>query len=67
MNDGNRLKVDLHGVTKTVTTALEHVDHEVDLCGGYRRGFVGTTIFVLSDYRIDYELGPASQEVELLL
>jgi polyisoprenoid-binding protein YceI len=67
LKGGRRLKVDLHGVTKTVTIAVEHVGHEADLCSGYRRGFVGTTNFVLKDYRIDYELGPASQKVEFLL
>ena len=61
MNDGDRLKVDLYGVTKTVTIAVEHVGHEADLCGGYGRGFVGTTNFPLKDYRIDYDLGPASR------
>ena len=29
--------------------------------------FTGTTSFALKDYRIDYDLGLASQEVELLL
>ena len=67
MNDGNRLKVNPHGVTKLVTIAVEHVGYETDLCGGYRHGFVGTTNFALKDYRIEYELGPASQEAALLL
>jgi len=38
-----------------------------DLCGGYRSGFVGTTNFAFKDYRINYDLGQASQKVELLL
>lgn len=54
-------------MTKTVTIAVEYRGREADLCGGYRRCFVGTTNFALEDYRIDYDLGPASQEIELLL
>ena len=54
-------------MTKTVTIAVNHVGHEADLFGAYRGGFVGTTNFSLKRYGIDYDLGPASQEVELLL
>jgi polyisoprenoid-binding protein YceI len=57
----------LHGVTKPVTIDVEHVGHGTDPWGGYRRGFAGTTTFALKDFGIDYDLGPASQEVELFL
>lgn len=57
----------LHGVTRPVTIAVEHVGHGKDPWGGYRRGFAGTTKFALKDFGIDYDLGPASQEVELFL
>jgi polyisoprenoid-binding protein YceI len=57
----------LHGVTKPVTIAVEHVGHGKDPWGGYRRGFAGTTKFALKDFGIDYDLGPASQEVEMFL
>jgi len=67
LTDGRRHKVDLHGVTWPLTIAVEHVCQEADLCGGYRPGFNGTTSFAIKDYRIDYDPGLASQEVELLL
>mgnify|MGYP000237626886 CR=1 FL=1 len=67
LTDGRRHNVDLHGVTWPLTIAVEHVGYETDLSGGYRHGFVGTTNFALKDYRIEYELGPASQEAALLL
>ncbi len=57
----------LHGVTKPITIAVEHTGHGKDPWGGYRRGFAGTTKFALKDFGIDYDLGPASQEVELTL
>ena len=57
----------LHGVTKPVTVEVKHVGHGPDPWGGYRRGFEGTTKFKLADFDIDYDLGPASREVELFL
>lgn len=57
----------LHGVTKPITIAVEHVGHGPDPWGGYRRGFTGTTTLTLKDFNIDYDLGPASREVELFL
>ncbi|MGF1643627.1 MAG: YceI family protein [Thiotrichales bacterium] len=57
----------LRGITKPITIAVEHVGHGPDPWGGYRRGFEGTTKFKLADHGIDYELGPASKEVELTL
>ena len=57
----------LHGVTKPITIAVEHIGHGPDPWGGYRRGFAGTTKFALKDFGIDYDLGPASQEIHLFL
>lgn len=57
----------LHGVTKPITIAVEHVGAGPDPWGGFRRGFAGTTKFALKDFGIDYDLGPASREVELFL
>ncbi|CAA6824177.1 MAG: Protein yceI precursor [uncultured Thiotrichaceae bacterium] len=57
----------LHGVTKPVTLAVEEVGAGKDPWGGFRRGFIGTTTFALADFGIDYNLGPASKEVELTL
>jgi len=60
-------KLTLHGETNPVTIDVEHVGHGKDPWGGYRRGFIGTTTIALRDYGIDYDLGPASREVELTL
>lgn len=57
----------LHGVTRPVTIAVESIGHGPDPWGGYRRGFHGTTILKLKDFGIDYDLGPASTTVELIL
>lgn len=57
----------LHGVTRPVRIAVEHIGHGPDPWGGYRRGFAGTTELTLKDFGIDYDLGPASRTVELSL
>jgi polyisoprenoid-binding protein YceI len=63
------LKGDLSllGFTKPITIDVEHTGHGRDPWGGYRRGFKGTTKLRLKDYGIMFELGAASQEVELEL
>jgi len=55
----------LHGVTRPVQIAVEPVGQGPDPWGGYRMGFTGTTRLKLADYGIDYDLGPASREVDL--
>ncbi len=57
----------LRGVTRSITIDVKHVGHGRDPWGGYRRGFEGKTSFALKDFGIDYNLGPASKEVELFL
>ncbi|MDO3388696.1 YceI family protein [Gilvimarinus sp. SDUM040013] len=57
----------LHGVTKEITIEVEKVGEGKDPWGGYRVGFEGDTEIRLSDFGIDYNLGPASQVVELEL
>ena len=57
----------LHGVTKPVTIDVEHVGHGQDPWGGYRRGFEGRTRIALADFDINYNLGPKSKELELML
>ena len=69
-NDGTAVlkgNLTLHGVTKPVTIDVEHIGHGEDPWGGYRRGFEGTTRFALADYGINYNLGPKSKEVELII
>lgn len=57
----------LHGVTRAVTINVKPVGSGPDPWGGYRRGFEGSTTLKLADYAINYNLGPASTEVELFL
>lgn len=60
-------KLTLRGQTRPITIEVEHIGHGPDPWGGYRRGFEGTTRLTLADYGIDYDLGPASRELDLIL
>lgn len=55
----------LRGITRPVAIRVNEVGGGPDPWGGYRRGFSGSTTLVLKDFGIDYDLGPASTEVEL--
>lgn len=57
----------LRGVTKEVKIDAAYVGSGTDPWGGTRAGFTGTTKITLADYGIDFNLGPASKEVELAL
>lgn len=57
----------LRGVTKEVTIDASYVGGGADPWGGNRVGFTGTTKIVLADYGINFNLGPASKEVDLAL
>lgn len=57
----------LHGVTKTIEIPVTHIGGGKDPWGGYRHGFSGSTTLTLKDYGIDFNLGPASTQVELML
>jgi polyisoprenoid-binding protein YceI len=57
----------LHGVTKPIEIAAERIGGGDDPWGGFRQGFSGTTRIPLKDFGINFDLGPASQEVELTL
>jgi polyisoprenoid-binding protein YceI len=57
----------LRGVTKPITIEVEEIGAGPDPWGGYRRGFQGATSFALKDFGIDYDLGPASTDVEIIL
>lgn len=70
LGDGKALltgDLTLMGLTQPITIDVEHIGHGRDPWGGYRRGFRGTTKLRLKDWSIMYELGAASQEVELEL
>ncbi len=57
----------LNGVTKPVVIAAKFIGEGNDPWGGYRAGFEGSTTLKLKDFDIQKDLGPASQEVELIL
>ena len=57
----------LHCVTKPIEIVAERVGGGDDPWGGFRQGFTGTTRIPLKDFGINFDLGPASQEVELTL
>jgi len=55
----------LHGMTKSLVINVTYIGQGKDPWGGYRVGFSGTTTIALTDYGINYNLGPASKNVEL--
>jgi polyisoprenoid-binding protein YceI len=57
----------LNGVTKPVLIAASFVGQGDDPWGGYRAGFSGNTTLKLKDFDIQKDLGPASQDVELII
>jgi len=69
--DGDNYKMTgdltLLGQTREVEINVEHIGAGEDPWGGYRRGFSGKTSFALADFGIDYELGPDSEVVEIIL
>jgi len=68
-NGTGTLKGDLtlHGVTKNIEIAVTKVGEGADPWGGYRAGFEGHTKLRLKDFDINYNLGPASEEVRMEL
>ncbi|HHS84265.1 MAG TPA: YceI family protein [Gammaproteobacteria bacterium] len=57
----------LHGVTRPIVIDVKQIGAGPDPWGGFRRGFEGTTRIALKDYNINFDLGPASKELELQL
>lgn len=57
----------LHGVNKDVVLDAVEIGAGNDPWGGYRRGFSATTMLTLKDFGINFNLGPASEQVEMLL
>lgn len=57
----------LHGVTKPITIDVKETGAGDDPWGGFRRGFEGSTTLTLKDFDIKKDLGPASQELEMIL
>ena len=57
----------LKGITKPITLDARYIGGGKDPWGGYRQGFEATTQFKLKDFGIDYNLGPASQVVDIYI
>ncbi|PIE41519.1 MAG: hypothetical protein CSA49_02870 [Gammaproteobacteria bacterium] len=57
----------LHGVTRQIQIPVTRIGGGSDPWGGYRQGFSGSVKLKLKDYGINYNLGPASTHVELIL
>lgn len=57
----------LHGVKKEITIDAHHIGGGNDPWGGFRNGFEGTAKITLSDFNMNFNLGPASKDVELYL
>ena len=60
-------ELDLHGVKKSIVLDAVEIGAGSDPWGGYRRGFTATTTLALKDYGINFNLGPASENVEMIL
>lgn len=57
----------LHGVTKPVAVKVTKIGEGKDPWGGHRAGFEGHATINRSDFGIDKNLGPASEQVEIML
>lgn len=57
----------LNGVTKPVTLDAKLLGQGNDPWGGYRAGFEANGKIALKDFGITTDLGPASQDVELII
>lgn len=57
----------LNGVTKPVKLAAKLTGEGKDPWGGYRAGFEATGTLALKDFNVKSDLGPASQNVELII
>jgi polyisoprenoid-binding protein YceI len=60
-------ELDFMGRSREVAIDVEQIGAGEDPWGGFRRGFQGSATLTLADWGIDYDLGPAAREVELIL
>jgi len=58
-------KLQLHGVTRNIEVYVQRLGAGDDPWGGYRQGFKGQTSIRLKDFGINYNLGPAAEELRL--
>ena len=69
--EGDKLNITgnltLNGVTKPVTLDAKLLGQGDDPWGGKRAGFEAAGKILLKDFNITTDLGPASQDVELII
>ncbi len=69
--EGDKLEIagnlTLNGVTKPVTLEAKKLGEGKDPWGGYRAGFEAESKIALKDFGIKTDLGPASQDVQLMI
>lgn len=57
----------VHGVSKPISIAVEKIGEGKDPWGGYRAGFFGKYTLTRKDFGVAYNLGPASETMEVEL
>ncbi len=57
----------LNGVTKPVVIAAHFIGEGKDPWGGYRAGFEGAMTLHLKDFGMSYDLGPTSENMQLII
>ncbi|RFA30751.1 hypothetical protein CAI21_04380 [Alkalilimnicola ehrlichii] len=55
----------LYGTTQPIEVDVKFVGAGEDPWGGYRRGYVGTTTITLSDFGMNFQLGPDAETTDL--
>lgn len=55
----------LHGVTKNISFDVKKIGEGKDPWGGYRAGFEGSYILKRGDFGMNYNLGPAAENVQV--
>lgn len=55
----------LHGVTKNISFDVTKIGEGDDPWGGYRAGFEGSYTLKRKDFGMDFNLGPAAEEVQI--
>ncbi|KLN60335.1 hypothetical protein WH96_13820 [Kiloniella spongiae] len=65
--NGGKLSGDLtlHGVTKNISFDVTKIGEGDDPWGGYRAGFEGSYTLKRKDFGMDFNLGPAAEEVQI--